>query len=82
MTEGAVTFAYDSLESIRKRLLDLSSRNALLNYKFPRGKCLQFIETTPNAVFKALSVGLTHWRIQKSIKIVSLYTTKIDNSLK
>ena len=55
MTEGAVTFAYDSLESIRKRLLDLSSRNALLNYKFPRGKCLQFIETTPNAVFKALS---------------------------
>lgn len=29
MTEGAVTFAYDSLESIRKRLLDLSSRNAL-----------------------------------------------------
>lgn len=52
MTEGAVTFAYDSLESIRKRLLDLSSRNALLNYKFPRGKCLQFIETTPNAVFK------------------------------
>ncbi|WP_104472738.1 DUF4011 domain-containing protein [Acinetobacter indicus] len=55
MTEGATTFAYDSLESIRKRLLDLSSRNALLNYKFPRGKCLQFIETTPNAVFKALS---------------------------
>ena len=55
MTEGATTFAYDSLESIRKRLLDLSSRNALLNYKFPRGKCLQFIETTPNAVFKVLS---------------------------
>lgn len=55
MTEGTTTFAYDSLESIRKRLLDLSSRNALLNYKFPKGKCLQFIETTPNAVFKALS---------------------------
>lgn len=55
MTEGTTAFAYDSLESIRKRLLDLSSRNTLLNYKFPRGKCLQFIETTPNAVFKVLN---------------------------
>lgn len=55
MTEGTATFAYDSLESIRKRLLDLSSRNSLLNYKFPRGKCLQFIETTPNSIFKALN---------------------------
>lgn len=55
MTEVTATFAYDSLESIRKRLLDLSSRNSLLNYKFPRGKCLQFIETTPNSIFKALN---------------------------
>ena len=55
MTEGISTFAYDSLESIRKRLLDLSSRNALLNYKFPRGKCLQFIDTTPDILFNALN---------------------------
>src|SRR5690606_37934616 len=55
MTEGTSTFAYDSLESIRKRLLDLSSRNALLNYKFPRGKCLQFIDTTPDILFNALN---------------------------
>ena len=55
MTEGISTFAYDSLESIRKRLLDLSSRNALLNYKFPRGKCLQFINTTPDILFNALN---------------------------
>ncbi|MGU2910498.1 DUF4011 domain-containing protein [Acinetobacter baumannii] len=55
MNEATSTFAYDSLESIRKRLLDTSSRNALLNYKFPRGKCIQFIETTPNFIFKALN---------------------------
>lgn len=55
MNEATSTFAYDSLESIRKRLLDSSSRNALLNYKFPRGKCIQFIETTPNSIFKALN---------------------------
>ncbi|MCE7531891.1 DUF4011 domain-containing protein [Acinetobacter nosocomialis] len=55
MNEAKTTFAYDSLESIRKRLLDTSSRNALLNYKFPRGKCIQFIETTPDFIFKALN---------------------------
>ncbi|EKU67440.1 DUF4011 domain-containing protein [Acinetobacter pittii] len=88
MTEGAVTFAYDSLESIRKRLLDLSSRNALLNYKFPRGKCLQFIETTPNAVFKALSdkktIDLASIPKPTDAEIKAYYQSegKKDNNLK
>ena len=55
MTELKSTFAYDSLESIRKRLLDLSSRNALLNYKFPKGKSLQLIDTAPNILFNILN---------------------------
>lgn len=55
MTEVTSKFAYDSLASIRKRLLDLSSRNALLNYKFPKGKSIQFIQITPNQIFEILS---------------------------
>lgn len=50
------TFAYDSLEEIRGRLLDLSSRNSLLNFKISpiQSKSIGFVDTTPNDVFKAL----------------------------
>ena len=55
MTEVTSNFAYDSLASIRKRLLDLSSRNALLNYKFPKGKSIQFTAITPNQIFDMIN---------------------------
>lgn len=55
MAEMTSNFAYDSLASIRKRLLDLSSRNALLNYKFPKGKSIQFVAITPNQIFDMIN---------------------------
>lgn len=33
----------DALQRLRTRLLDLSPRNRLLNYRHPRGKCVQFV---------------------------------------
>lgn len=33
----------EALQRLRTRLLDLSPRNRLLNYRHPRGKCVQFV---------------------------------------
>ena len=33
----------EAIEKLRTRLLDLTSRNRLLNYKHPRGRCIQVI---------------------------------------
>lgn len=57
INEPTSTFAYDSLASIRKRLLDSSSRNALLNYKFPKGKSIEFVNITPNQLFEMMEYG-------------------------
>lgn len=74
MTEPVATFAYDSLASIRKRLLDLSSRNALLNYKFPKGKSLEFVNISPNQVFEMINHG-------KAIDLLAV-PTPTDTQLK
>ena len=34
----------DAIERLRTRLLDLTARNPLLNYKHPKNKCIQFID--------------------------------------
>ncbi|WP_257295146.1 DUF4011 domain-containing anti-phage protein Hhe [Endozoicomonas sp. YOMI1] len=47
-------FAYDSLESVRKKLLDLTSRNTLLNYRHPKATSVRVIETNPDNAAKAL----------------------------
>ncbi len=36
-----------ALQHLRKRLLDLSPRNRLLNYRYPKGRCIQFVDS-PN----------------------------------
>jgi superfamily I DNA and/or RNA helicase/very-short-patch-repair endonuclease len=48
-------FYFDSLESIRRRLLDLTSRNGLLNYKHPKAKCVRLIDELPNQIYDVLS---------------------------
>jgi hypothetical protein len=40
---GAMSTA-DAIERLRTRLLDLTARNPLLNYKHPKNKCIQFID--------------------------------------
>lgn len=45
----------EAIEKLRTRLLDLSSRNRLLSYKFPKGKCFQIIgKPNLNQIFERL----------------------------
>lgn len=54
MFSGKVAVA-DAVEQLRTRLLDLSSRNTLLHYKHPRGRCVQLAGTPQlDAVFEHL----------------------------
>src|SRR5215469_3348575 len=47
----------DALAQLRLRLLDLTGRNRLLNYRHPIGKSLQFVEGQPAALFAKLAEG-------------------------
>jgi hypothetical protein len=44
----------EALARLRVRLLDLTTRNRLLNFKHSAGKTLQFVNSAPNAVFTKL----------------------------
>src|SRR5579862_3153151 len=54
-----VTTIEDGLRRMRKRLLDLSLRNPLLNYRYPRGskRFLRIIDELPNVLFEKLLDG-------------------------
>jgi hypothetical protein len=45
------------LEKIRTRLLDLTARNKLLNFRHPKTSCLRFVDTALDAVFQHLIQG-------------------------
>ncbi len=47
-------FAFDSLESVRNKLLDLTSRNTLLNYRHPTASCVRVIESCPDHTAQTL----------------------------
>ena len=49
----------DPLEKIRRRLLDLTRRNQLLNYKHPRLRSIRIVDELPDQLFKALYDGAT-----------------------
>lgn len=42
---------YSALEQLRLKLLDLTGRNRLINFKHTAGKSLQFIEGHPAAIY-------------------------------
>ena len=50
-------FSFDSLEAVRKKLLDLSGRNTLLNYKHPKASCVRLIDELPDQIFEVLILG-------------------------
>ncbi|MGY1488254.1 DUF4011 domain-containing anti-phage protein Hhe [Methylobacillus pratensis] len=50
----ASNFKLDSLESIRKRLLDLTARNSLLNYRHPKAGCVRVIDELPDQIYEVL----------------------------
>lgn len=51
---GGITVA-EAIERLRTRLLDLTARNRLLNYRHPKGRCIQIVDgTSINLVFDRL----------------------------
>lgn len=46
--------AESGLERIRTRLLDLTNRNKLLNYRYPSASCLRVVDASIDAVFTRL----------------------------
>lgn len=53
---GGITVG-EAIERLRTRLLDLSARNRLLNYRHPKGRCVQIAdEPNINLVFERLYV--------------------------
>ena len=50
-------FAHSSLNALRKRLLNFSSRNALLNYRHTKSKSIQIVENTPHHILERLQAG-------------------------
>lgn len=51
------SFSYQSLQSVRKKLLDLSGRIQLLNYKHPKASCVRIIDELPNQIYEELKKG-------------------------
>src|ERR1700730_4451080 len=47
----------DALEQLRLRLLDLTGRNRLLNFRHSTGRSLQFVEGQPSAIYEKLVEG-------------------------
>lgn len=50
-------FEYTSLEAVRKKLLDLTGRNQLLNYKHPKASCVRLIDELPDQIYEQLQNG-------------------------
>jgi hypothetical protein len=48
---------HTGLEKIRTRLLDLTARNKLLNFRHPKTSCLRFVDTSLDTVFQHLMEG-------------------------
>ena len=48
-------FAFDSLGAVRKKLIDLTNRNNLLNYRHPRASCIRIIDELPDQIVEVLS---------------------------
>ncbi len=52
--ESKNNFAFDSLESLRKKLLDLTGRNSLLSYRHPKASCIRIIDELPDQIVEVL----------------------------
>lgn len=52
--ENNNSFEFESLEAVRKRLLDLTGRNRLINYRFSAKTSLRIIDELPSQLFDDL----------------------------
>lgn len=57
-TTGA-GFGYTSLQAVRKKLLDLTGRNQLINYKHPKVSSVRIVDELPDQIFEELQSGKT-----------------------
>ena len=48
------SFAFESLAALRKKLLDLTGRNSLLNYRHPKASCIRIIDELPDQIVEVL----------------------------
>ena len=48
-----------ALQELRMRLLDLTGRNCLVNFKHSAGKSLQFVQTSIDATFQRITADQT-----------------------
>ena len=67
--KGRLTIA-QAIEKLRARLLDLSTRNRFLNFKHPKGKCIQFAGD--------LEINLVFERLMDEKKIAIQYVKEPD----
>jgi len=58
-TDSIKEFSFDSLGSVRKKLIDLTGRNNLLHYRHPRASCIRIIDELPDQIVEILSEGKT-----------------------
>lgn len=54
-------FDYKALENIRKRLLDLTAKNTLLNYRHTKGRSLRIVADSIDRIYTALQSGKPQW---------------------
>lgn len=50
----------EALNQLRLRLLDLTGRNRLVNFRHSPGKSLQFVHTSMDGVFRRLMADVSH----------------------
>jgi hypothetical protein len=48
---------FTSLDTLRRRLLDLTNNNRLLNYRHTSKACLQIVDELPDELFQRLMDG-------------------------
>ena len=66
----------NALEQLRLRLLDLTGRNRLINFKHTAGKSLQFVEGQPAAIYQKLVEANN----QNAINVTSFQSVRFSST--
>ena len=64
-----------ALHQLRMRLLDMTGRNRLVNFKHSSGKSLQFVQTSINATFQHIK------RIKQVASLLHRYRRLIEKTI-
>ncbi len=64
---GASNGLADTRDEIRQRLLDLTRRNSLLNYRHPKGRSIRVIDEMPDQLFDRILACIIHEPVPRVI---------------